>query len=475
MYFLLKKCLVIRVFTLTALLLTGFAVLQAQPNYESKTEVNGRQIFRDGKIKNKYYYGPGKLSLSTDSDGKPVFQLVTIRYTGTQITNDRNEKRFTNILNFGVTMEPMTAAAKAGIKKSMNLPAAAELTPLPIRHLAATIVSGLGKGSDQDVIRKQAGSDQPSDTGPGIFWTERTFTVSLDNHEAQILHEQYKNGAIAVSLNYTFYANVLKIEEEIVQISGDSVMVESLNNEIGEMQRDTQLVSYPVLGDALSISIDVTKFPDAIRKIDVNEQSIPPAYAALEVKCFDFAVDSRPDLSMKTVEIEAQSVTNVPVVIKTKFFKKQPDITGKFVSFPYAVFLDKPIRYRVNESDLDGESTYSPWTVLEQNANLIDITTPQKKNPVKKRSVDVEVLPEVFSDKNIKEFRVHFTYIYGGKPEVKSLIFNKEDTEYFKNITVVFESDYPMRYLVSRVYENGKKTRGIPRAVGTDDYILIKN
>ena len=462
--------------TLALLLQSGVAVLQAQPDWTSRTEVNGRQIFKDGKIKNKFYYGPGKLSLSTDSDGKPVFQLVSIRYTGTQLTNDRNEKRFTNILNFGVTMEPMTAAAKAAIKKAINLPAGAELTPLPIRHLAATIVSGLGKGSDKDdVIRKQAGSDQSADTGPGVFWTERTFTVSLDNHEAQILHEQYKNGAIAVSLNYTFYANVLKIEEETIQISGDSVMVESLTNEIGEMARDTELVSQPVLGDALSISIAVAKYPDCIRKIDVNEQSIPPAYAALEIKCFDFAVDSRPDLSMKTVEIEATSVTNVPVLIKTKFFKKQPDITGKFVSFPYAVFLDKPIRYRVKESDLDGESTYSPWTVMEKNTNLIDITTPQKKNPVKKRSIDVEVLPEIFLDKNIKEFRVHFTYMYGGKPEVKTLIFNKDNSEYFKNATVIFESDYPMRYLVSRVYEDGKKTRGVPRSVGTDDYILIKN
>ncbi len=315
----------------------------AQPMWGTQTTVAGRLVVKDLHIPNKYYYGPGKLSLTTDAAGKPVFQLVSIRYTGTNLTNDFKEKRFTNLLIFGVTMEPLSAATKNLIRKTLALPAHAELSPLPIRHLSSTVVSGVGKNNHDDRRwRKQTSAEQENDTAPGVFWTERTFTMALDNHEAQILLDQYANGRLAVTLNYTFFANVMKVQDEKMEVSGDSVFIETMKD-AAEMQRDTQQVSEAVLSDALNITIDVAKYPDALKKIDINEQSIPPAYAALEVKCYDFSMGVRPDLTIKTVEIEGTSVVGTPVLIKTRFYKKQPDLTTRHVSFTYAILLDKPI------------------------------------------------------------------------------------------------------------------------------------
>ncbi|MBK9492484.1 MAG: hypothetical protein IPO07_29595 [Haliscomenobacter sp.] len=49
---------------------------------------------------------PRQARTQTDADGKPVFQLISMRYTGTQLTGDKAEKRFTNLLQFSITNPP---------------------------------------------------------------------------------------------------------------------------------------------------------------------------------------------------------------------------------------------------------------------------------------------------------------------------------------------------------------------------------
>ena len=240
-------------FIVLLLLLAGYNTLSAQPLWSTKQQVGERVVFKDDKVRNKYYYGPGKLILSTDRDGKPVFQLIAMRYTGTGLAGTKGEKRFTNLLQFSVSMKPVSTAELESLRKELKLPASAQLSPLPIRHLESVIVSGVGRpgADDSGRIRKQTGSQDQGDTAPGVYWTERTFTVPLENHEAQILWDQQVNGRVAISLNYAFYANVLQYDAQDIKITGDSALVENLKGGIGEITQDTVLSSEIVSGDVL--------------------------------------------------------------------------------------------------------------------------------------------------------------------------------------------------------------------------------
>ena len=462
-----------RLFGLITVLMLAHGQASAQPVLNTKMNIGGRTIFKDALVKNKFYYGPGALQLSTDKDERPVFQLISMRYTGTTLSNDLGEKRFTNLLMFNVRMEAMTTELKKAIKA--ELPPNADLVPLPIRHLEAVIVSGVGKPDDDSGrMRKHATSQQDNPDAPGVYWSERNFTVPLDNHDAQILWDQVEQGRLVMSLNYAFYANVLKIQEESLEVSGDSAYIARINSAIGDLERDTQLVSETIRADVLNIGIDAKKHGDLLKKIDINEASIPPAYAAFEVKCFDFGLGIRPDLAFKTVEIEGESVTGVAVKTKVKFSHKQPDITGKFVSFPYAIRLDKPIRYKVYETPFEGEPTPAAWKILERFANLIDASTLQKNNPLASRCVDVEILPEYLTAKNLKEVTVHLIYQFEGRQQIHSITLGNEKNIFFGTSCITFEQETPIQYMVAKTFADGRKTKGILKPIGKDDYILIR-
>lgn len=465
---------------LLAALLTGvLAPAFTQPLWSTRQVIGKRIVFRDAKNRGACYYSPAPLELSVDRSGKPVFQLISLRYTGRALTGDTGEKRFTNLLQFGVNMPALQPEERAEIRAHMRLPANATLLPLPIRHLDAVVVSGLGRPDEPSEqakrFRKRAGA-QESGTEPksGEYWTERTFTLPLDNHEAQILWDQQINGRLAVSLNYAFYADILKIRDDDLQVSGDSAFVKHVTEANATIARDSGIVTYSIYSDALNIQIDVNKYPDALKRIDLNENAIPPAYPALEVKCFDFSMDIRPDLAFKRVEIEGTSVTGQPVLIKTRFAQKSADLTSKFISFPYALRMDKPIRYRVLEVPYESDPPPAgPWQVKDPGTNLIDATTPHKENPVDRLCVDVETLPEYLEEKELDEVTVGFAFHFDGRPQVRTLTFSPAEGAFYKNVCLNYEKSQSVQYFVSRKYRDGRSTKGLLRAVPADGYVLV--
>jgi hypothetical protein len=207
--------------------------------------------------------------------------------------------------------------------------------------MEAIIVSGVGDGMSENKLYKKAQVQSESNDGKGVVWSERSFVMPLDNHEAQILWDQYKNGRLAVSLNYAFYADVLRINDEELKINGDSAFVETMKNAAGELERDTVESLEAVASDVLDIAIDLNQWPNALKQIDINENSIPPAYPSLEVKCFDFSYDIRPDLSYKRIFVEGTSVNGQPVQEKIKFSRGARDITTQYLAFRYALLMTR--------------------------------------------------------------------------------------------------------------------------------------
>jgi hypothetical protein len=447
----------------------------AQPLLSSKQRVNDLVVFRDLLQRNKFYYGPQKMQLKTDSDGKPQLQLLSIRYTGVQLTGDRGEKHFTNLLQFALVLPPTEAEELKRIREQLHLPLNAILQPLTLRNIDVVLVSGVLGGIGNTRLRKRAETQNESTTSDrGISWTERNFVLPLNNEEAQILWDQYESGMITVSVNYAFYAETVQIPEDRITVTGNGKGVKNLQEQIANLPPDTITSVELIDANAFDVNVDVQKFPGALKKIDINESSIPPAYPSLLVKCYDFELDTRPDLAFKRIFVQATSVNGQQVEEKVKFTSGKGAISTQYLGFKYAVRLDLPMRYKVLEYTFDGASHESAWIIMKPFANLIDATTTESKNPLLKRCIDVEILPDHMEKDSVDETSIYFTYFFANKPRISTVVFNKiKDRQFLKSICLAYEIEKPLQYFITRKYRNGRKEKAYPRPITEEDYLLI--
>src|SRR5690606_493906 len=134
---------------------------------------------------------------------------------------------------------------------------------------------------DEGVIEA---TDEDGYSSSNSFWTKRTFTVKLNKHESQLLNEQLTKDLLGSSLSYSYYSNVTMPDESFV--TGSKELLEHFKNDSAP-DDENQIQSKIIKSNTLSITIDINKYPNAIKQIDLNEE-IPPTYAAIEVKCHDF-------------------------------------------------------------------------------------------------------------------------------------------------------------------------------------------
>src|SRR5690606_42126513 len=85
------------------------------------------------------------------------------------------------------------------------------------RSLEASLVAPVGDPNASTAYTRaghngsfQAGNHEGAPRGDG-YWTERTLTVKLENHDAQLLWDQVDQGHLALSLAYSFYADIIQI------------------------------------------------------------------------------------------------------------------------------------------------------------------------------------------------------------------------------------------------------------------------
>ena len=275
------------------------------------------------------------------------------------------------------------------------------------------------------------------------YWTERTFTLNLENHEAQLLWEQVETGKLAISFGYTFYADVLTGGIGEIDASGKKDFVREMEASSSDiLGMDTITSTQVIKSNAFPIRVDVNQWPDVLKKIDLNEE-VPPAYAALEVKCFDFADDLRPDLALKSIEIHATGVGGSTVRLPSKkFLRTHPDLNTIQVRFPYAVKMNKPLRYKVTEYTLEGTKKEYEWVTRDSWTGIIDITTPMDKNLISKEEIEIEANPTEWETDSIQkvEFVVHYSLNgnvkqlsdeieYGDPLPIKTLSFKRDLAE----------------------------------------------
>lgn len=465
-----------RLYVFIALILFSFPVL-AQPVAKPLLRYEQHTIYPDFKNENLYYYSPADLQLATESDGKPRFQLLQMRYTGTAVTGDQGEVRFMNLVQFTVNLPELDRQTLIAIKKQVNDPKAS-FRPLPIQNMEGFLVSGAGQSDGKYRRIGRAGSFQSigssSESSRYSFWTERTFTLRLENHEAQLLWNQVEEGNLSVSFGYAFFAKMLAPYEAVGKISGEGGAVENANQDLQETLEHARPDTVPVLqtvkSNAFPIYINTSQWPDATRQLDIN-QGIPPGYAMLEVRCYDFADQLRPDLAIKSIEIEATSVNGRPINLpQQRFMQSQPDIVALPIQFPYAVKMDQPYRYRVTEYSLAGKKMVREWKTRDNWTGALDITSQEATRTVQQTTIDVEV-PEL-AEYNMQNLKVRIFLNQFGNGQRVTLEFTPGNGLPLQTAHLVFDKDTTPLYQAVWTTNKGNTRTTEPRPVPLSDRYL---
>lgn len=370
-------------FILLILCLVGFNLL-AQPVISRKELINGIGIYPDSKNKAVYYYAPGDIVLATDNFGVPLYKFFQMRYTGSLATGDQGKLNYRSILEFTVQMKHLDEGTIAGINKTLQLRTPkAELHPVPIQRMEAGLVyaldqAGQEKGKATTVTGGQF--EQSNDEGSADeLWTERMFTLSLDNVSSQLLWSTLEKGQTVMSLCYSFYTKgVVDSLPEVVMTSSGNVpdeLKDELTDYVEEAKADTLKKTVLIKASATGLTVDITKAADRVKKIDINENRIPPDYAVLDIRCYDFNNNLRPDLYAKRLEAVATGMDGKEVKQTVTFYSSAPDIYYSGLRFKYAVKMDRPLKYRIVEIKNDTAPLYGKWVEQKSWNKLIDITT----------------------------------------------------------------------------------------------------
>lgn len=458
---------IIFLFFLIANQITGW--VYAQPVFDSKSIIENVAIYGDHKKPTIFYYEPRELVLKTLDNGKPDFQFLDMRYTGSKCHNDQGDKSFMSLLQIGFEMKPWNKTILKKIKSQLGR--AARLVPLPISNLnTQLIIPSTGNSAlDNDVI-KNGTLDADGKRGlssSSAFWKSRVFTIKLNAYESQLLMDGLKDNAMVLSLNYSFYTNfyVRTIEE----LEGSPEVLEKLQDDNESIEQEP-IENRVVKSDASPIYVDIKKHPDLIKQIDLNE-GIPPTYAGIEIKCYDFKENLRPDLFMKIVEVVAQSVNGKDEVKQeVKFLKKHGDLTTHHISFPYAVYADVPMRYRITEVDIQGNRKTKDWIQKETCHAEIDATTPLDQQNIGIKTIEVEIDQEhLWQD--YKKVEVLFAYSFNDIIHKKEVSFSSQLTQSRNEFELIFDKNQPI-YIQIRKF-SGEDTPTEEVKVLDDAYVYI--
>ncbi len=450
------------------------AVSVGQALRSSLQTIAGVEVYRDVAQEQRYYYLPGALSLASDEGGRPQFQLLQIRYTGTGLVGDQGKREFFNVVQIGVARDPVTGEQLRSIRQALG--PKATLDPLPISSVEAVLVLPLGStdGSYQRIGRTAGGE---SDGGPsGGDWTQRNFTVRLDPHEAELLWDQVQAGHLGFSVAYAYYANLVDDTAGEYQVAGDSSARADLDETLSELVAPDSTASLQaVRAGSVPLALDLDAWPDLCRRIDLNEGA-PPAWAFLELRCYDFANQLRPDLAMKTVELTATGVTGTPITLRPiRFLAAQAEEHTRQVRFPYAIDLSYPYRYRVVEYSLEGEARPGPWKTSDDWVGLLDLTTPPESLPYTEQAIEIEADTAAYRAAGVDRLLLQLLYYRDGiaRRETMQWDLGGASLPPWQFRRFYADKDTPVQHVLVTI-AGGEESRVGPLPVGPDHYLYLR-
>lgn len=398
----------------------------AAPDLAAMREIGPFRIYPDYDEPHRFYLAPGDLEIATDENGRPELHFLQLRYTGTQLYGNAGEHGSHSTLTFGVRQDQPTPAEMGFLRSSLRSLAnlgRVEIRPLPIVAFEAVLAyTPIGQASSEVTVLEdgyfESEEDPDARSDRRAYWSERTFTIPMNQATSTLLWDLLQREELAISINYAFFsrgvhsdelaqvdvqATEKEVERRLLQDLRDSGMPIAKEPPKGIAMRLLERLRAQATGTeslleaeedapgppqttrvvhsgATAVRVDAQRWPELFQRVDFNDEA-PPAYAVVKVYCYDFANDRRPDLFYKKVEIEAEGVGGRTIPLSAKFLESQPDLYARTLRFPVAVHVDRPYRYRVTTAARSGELETGPWIERENWGGILDITSGPNEGP----------------------------------------------------------------------------------------------
>ena len=357
-------------------------VVHAMPDLRRGQRAGPITVYPDDRSADIYYYPPGEMALATAEDGRPDLRFLHMRYTGNVTTGDRGRSVYRSLLSFRVVLSGPTVQQLAVARTALaGGRASIELRPLPVRRLETVLLYTGAAGA--------AGGGGSS----AAYWTERIYSLVLDPDAAQLLSDSLEHGRLALSLGYAFFADGMGSDQPLEELRGSPELVAQMRQLLQSHATTAATAGTPpatqkaqlVRAGALGVTVDTVRWPGLVTRIDVGGAA-PPAYAFLDVYCYDFNNEIRPDLSERQVELEAEGVApGRRVRLSVVFQRAQPDLYARTVRFPGAVRIDRPYRFRVIDVAPDGTTTGGAWQTRSSWTDRLDVTSAPPRTAASER------------------------------------------------------------------------------------------
>src|SRR5712664_3450758 len=348
----------------------------AEPSFGGQQMAGTLRVYPDAKDALTFYYSPGALRIAEEPPGAPDLRFLQMIYAGTSATDDAGKLVARSVLSFRIEHERISDADLRAAERA--LPAGARLRALPIQRMETNLV-WTPVGPDA-VPPRQLGTGRLDEEDAGKsatdgYWTERTFILTPDPFSSQLLWAAFQRGQVLLSLGYAVYARGFRGDASDLTAPRELVSADAgIVDPPGAGKLEERLVA----SGALEIVADAKRWPDRFRRVDLN-QSVPPGFGVLEVRCYDFNNALRPDLAVKKVEVRATGAGGRALLQSATFRASAPEIAAVNLRFAQAVRLDQPFKWRTVEVALDGNVNVGPWTERADWAPVLDVTTAPKE------------------------------------------------------------------------------------------------
>lgn len=303
----------------------------------------GGYCYPDHELQRVWWLVPTTVGVK-EVGGLPAVELTTYRYQGSRATVDSDRFYGGTLLQFALAFEAMADRLEAA---RQSLGGGVEVRPLaPATVEAEVVFAGINS------VAREAEAEQPLAQGVA-GWQERAFSLGLSPEETEAVRHAWDDGAVILSVNVT--ASVLAYHARPATDIGPAPEPELL----------------PVLVDAIPVTVDRERQPEAIRVLELDA-TMPAGYTALDLGCAELSVAGGfTDLARVLVDVEATAVNGDRIRQQIRFDEGSPPLQN--LHFDRAIKLDEGYRLRVLRTFASGASETAVDRRIEVWQGFVDV------------------------------------------------------------------------------------------------------
>ena len=274
---------------------------------------------------------------------------------------------------------------------------------------------------------------------------------------------------------YGYYTEGVWLDAYDFDVSGDSSWAADFEERIRETisLQDSTPRLHLACANSFSVSADLQRWPQNLRKVDVNN-TFPSGLPAIEFRCYDFADGLRPDLALIRLRLHGFDIYgNQSSPIQVSFSTGQPHQVSLPVSFATPVDVNRGFRYKRTEITQSGMITEDPsWTTANYCEGVINVSSDMEIAPISHRSLDIETQPELFADWGVERLEVLIHYERDGKSLSEVLSFESGVEPAIQTLSLAYHKRTGYQVYARWTLSEGQQ-KTIPYSEAEDDYYFM--